>query len=140
MRAVGAALDNADPAPPTVSVSSPAQLRQRGRLRRSWCGRAGGQLALLGLPSRLVSLLWGLSRVAMQSSCSWVPKCAAQHSVLQLALQLCLPYLPPPACPARYCGTACSHADWRAGHRRTCKALAAARQLTKAAAAGQQRT
>ena len=28
----------------------------------------------------------------------------------------------------RYCGTACSHADWRAGHKRTCKALGAARQ------------
>jgi hypothetical protein len=28
---------------------------------------------------------------------------------------------------AWYCGTACSHADWRAGHRRVCKALAAAR-------------
>ena len=41
-----------------------------------------------------------------------------------------------------YCGTACSHADWRAGHRRVCKALAAERQATKAAraaaAAGQQ--
>ncbi|PRW44306.1 Zinc finger MYND domain-containing 19 Q7TSV3 [Chlorella sorokiniana] len=27
-----------------------------------------------------------------------------------------------------YCGTACSHADWRAGHKRTCKALGASRQ------------
>ena len=26
-----------------------------------------------------------------------------------------------------YCGTACSHADWRAGHKRVCKALAAER-------------
>jgi hypothetical protein len=25
-----------------------------------------------------------------------------------------------------YCGTACSHADWRAGHSKVCKALAAA--------------
>jgi hypothetical protein len=33
---------------------------------------------------------------------------------------------------AWYCGTACSHADWRAGHKRVCKALAA----TKPAAAG----
>ncbi len=30
-----------------------------------------------------------------------------------------------------YCGTACSHADWRAGHRRVCKALAAARAAEK---------
>jgi hypothetical protein len=34
-----------------------------------------------------------------------------------------------------YCGTACSHADWRAGHRRVCKALAAERQAQKAAEA-----
>ena len=27
-----------------------------------------------------------------------------------------------------YCGTACSHADWRAGHKRVCKTRAAARQ------------
>lgn len=30
-----------------------------------------------------------------------------------------------------YCGTNCSHADWRAGHRRVCKVLAAARQQTR---------
>lgn len=28
----------------------------------------------------------------------------------------------------RYCGTECSHADWRAGHKRMCKRLAAAKQ------------
>jgi hypothetical protein len=33
------------------------------------------------------------------------------------------------ACRAvSYCGEACSHADWRAGHRRVCKALKDARQ------------
>ena len=33
-----------------------------------------------------------------------------------------------------YCGTACSHADWRqGGHRRVCKALGAARAAAKAA-------
>ncbi|PRW55939.1 ubiquitin carboxyl-terminal hydrolase 18-like [Chlorella sorokiniana] len=32
-----------------------------------------------------------------------------------------------------YCNTACSHADWRAGHRRVCKALGAARAAEKAA-------
>ena len=32
-----------------------------------------------------------------------------------------------------YCGTACSHADWReGGHRRACKALGAARAAEKA--------
>ncbi len=31
-----------------------------------------------------------------------------------------------------YCGTACSHADWReGGHRRVCKALGAARRAAK---------
>ena len=34
-----------------------------------------------------------------------------------------------------YCGTACSHADWRAGHKRVCKVLAAERQAAKAARA-----
>ncbi|PRW60685.1 phosphatidylinositol N-acetylglucosaminyltransferase [Chlorella sorokiniana] len=34
-----------------------------------------------------------------------------------------------------YCGTACSHADWRAGHKRVCKALGAARRAAKEAAA-----
>ena len=30
-----------------------------------------------------------------------------------------------------YCCETCSHADWRAGHRRVCKALAAERQAAK---------
>ncbi|PRW59997.1 Zinc finger MYND domain-containing 19 Q7TSV3 [Chlorella sorokiniana] len=30
-----------------------------------------------------------------------------------------------------YCGTACSHADWRAGHRRVCRALGVARAAEK---------
>jgi len=46
-----------------------------------------------------------------------------------------LPAINPPthsACRAVwYCGTACSHADWRAGHKRVCKALGAARQAEK---------
>ena len=32
-----------------------------------------------------------------------------------------------------YCGTACSHADWRAGHKRVCKALAAERAARRTA-------
>jgi hypothetical protein len=36
--------------------------------------------------------------------------------------------------PLFYCGTSCSHADWRAGHRRVCKVLAADRQQARAAA------
>ena len=35
-----------------------------------------------------------------------------------------------------YCGTACSHADWRAGHKRVCKALAAARRAEREAPQG----
>jgi hypothetical protein len=34
---------------------------------------------------------------------------------------------------AWYCGTACSHADWRAGHRRVCRALGAAREAAEVA-------
>lgn len=30
-----------------------------------------------------------------------------------------------------YCGTACSHADWKRGHRRLCKALGEARRAAK---------
>ena len=33
----------------------------------------------------------------------------------------------------RYCGTACSHADWHAGHKHVCKALGEARASAKAA-------
>ncbi len=32
-----------------------------------------------------------------------------------------------------YCGTACSHADWRAGHKHVCKALGEARLAAKEA-------
>ena len=50
-----------------------------------------------------------------------------------------MPALPLGTCSACravwYCGTACSHADWRAGHKRVCKALAAERQAAKAARA-----
>ena len=58
--------------------------------------------------------------------------------------QLRHPLLACSACRAVwYCGTACSHADWReGGHRRVCKALAAERQARRqvatAAAAGEQ--
>ena len=48
---------------------------------------------------------------------------------------LVAPPLPCSACRAVwYCGTTCSHADWReGGHRRLCKALGAARQQAKQA-------
>ena len=71
--------------------------------------------------------------------CTW-----GTHSELQVAL----PSMPCPhprshpcaapalplrsACRAvRYCSTACSRADWRAGHRRVCKALGLARAARK---------
>ncbi len=37
---------------------------------------------------------------------------------------------------AWYCGTACSHADWRVGHRRVCRALGAARLAEQGSAGG----
>ena len=38
---------------------------------------------------------------------------------------------------AWYCGTTCSHADWRAGHKRVCAVLADERAAAKAQAAAQ---
>jgi len=38
---------------------------------------------------------------------------------------------------AWYCGTACSRADWKLGHRRLCKAMAAWHQQQKEAAVQQ---
>ena len=49
---------------------------------------------------------------------------------------LARPSLPVPRSACRavwYCGAACLHADWRAGHKRVCKALGAARAAAKAA-------
>ena len=50
------------------------------------------------------------------------------------------PLIQPNVCSACravwYCGTACSHADWRqGGHRRVCKALGGARRAAKEEAA-----
>ena len=64
-------------------------------------------------------------------NCRWACCMPADH---------CTPFPPPAlhsACRAVwYCGTACSHADWReGGHRRVCKALGAARRAAKEAAA-----
>lgn len=57
-------------------------------------------------------------------------QCMTSHSFLPPALAC------PPASACRtawYCGTDCSHADWRhSGHKHTCKLLAAARQAERA--------
>ena len=37
---------------------------------------------------------------------------------------------------AWYCGTACSHADWREGHKRVCRVLAAERQAARSSGSG----
>ncbi len=71
---------------------------------------------------------------------AWVVSCedwlvaeVANHTLM--VLTACrLPSLPALHSGCRavwYCGTACSHADWRAGHKRVCKALGAARQAEK---------
>ena len=58
--------------------------------------------------------------------CTW-EEAAASHTA-----PCTVPYPPCSACRAVwYCGTACSHADWRAGHRRVCKVLGAARAAEK---------
>ncbi len=69
-----------------------------------------------------------------RSHCLTQPTTAAAHAAHPV--QLCTL----PACSACravwYCGTACSHADWReGGHRRVCRALGIARQKAKEAAA-----
>ncbi len=50
-------------------------------------------------------------------------------------LSTCFPQLHQPPCSACravwYCGTTCSHADWRAGHRRVCKPLGVVRAAEK---------
>ncbi len=64
--------------------------------------------------------------------------CCCLHKVAAINCT-CFPAIHPPtrsACRAVwYCGTACSHADRRAGHKHVCKALAAERQAAKAARA-----
>ena len=84
--------------------------------------------------------------------CRWVGgrwhERRAQHRAELLLCACCAPaagradhsmLCSPSACSACravwYCGTACSHADWReGGHRRVCKALGAARRAAKEAA------
>ena len=74
-------------------------------------------------------------------SCRCAP--AAGRDDHSMPCPLCAPadqcmFCSPAACSACravwYCGTACSHADWRAGHKRVCKVLGAARRAAKEAA------
>ena len=67
--------------------------------------------------------------------------CAATLILRVKRFDACLLYPLSIHCPLRsacravwYCGTTCSHADWReGGHRRVCKALGEARQAAKEA-------
>ncbi len=62
----------------------------------------------------------------------WLDHCFLLACMLTTLCSLLIAPLPCSACRAVwYCGTACSHADWRAGHRRVCKALGAARAAEK---------
>ena len=50
------------------------------------------------------------------------------QAIARIGCPAAVPYPPCSVCRAVwYCGTACSHADWRAGHRRVCRALGATR-------------
>ena len=70
----------------------------------------------------------GSTQVSNSMSCTCSCVCCMQPEDLILPLAP----LAHSACRAVwYCGTACSHADWRAGHRRVCKALGAARAAEK---------
>ena len=102
----------------------PAAGQGVGSMRCRWVGRGDGAGARLLGSTCLVPGRADLN-------CCWARCVHADH---------CTPFPPPAlrsACRAVwYCGTACSHADWReGGHRRVCKALGAARQAAKEAAA-----
>ncbi len=53
------------------------------------------------------------------------------HSHSNTLLARLLPHLHSACRAVWYCGTTCSHADWRAGHRRVCKALNTVRAAEK---------
>ena len=107
--------------------------------QRCRCGRGDWKLSV-GWLVRRVAGFCHIVAPQCQGGGFWDEGVATAGSLLNLQLFLlsircCPPYLPCSACRAVwYCGTACSHADWReGGHRRICKALGAARAAEKAA-------
>ena len=99
----------------------PAAGEGAGSMRCRWVGR-GGWVADGMNAEHSTELETSLGLL-------WACRAPADHSML----------CSPAACSACravwYCGTACSHADWRAGHKRVCKALGAARRAAKEAVA-----
>ena len=121
------ALAQAAPAAPAPTSAAPTWVARAGRRRgRVWAAcAAGGQWV-----------------VCAQSYCNCERRLALQSCACLCAALAVLTLHPmhPTFCSACravwYCGTACSHADWReGGHRRVCKALGAARRAAKEAAA-----
>jgi hypothetical protein len=73
-------------------------------------------LAYYELPDQRAAERLELARIAATRRCAYL-RCANMEAD-SARIKKCS------ACKAvRYCSTACSHADWRAGHKRVCKAL-----------------
>ena len=100
---------NSDPAQPTVLLK---------QLLRPAAELAAAVQAYFELPEQQAAARLELARIAATRSCAYL-RCANLEGGSGRG-RTCS------ACKAvKYCGTACSHADWRAGHKRVCKALAA---------------
>ncbi len=125
-----------------LALAQAAAGRSCAYLRCTNLGGEGGPAAGQGAGSMRCRCVWDGVRLARLAL--WVAGVDSQVLGTLVWHALCSPQLPypctPPACSACravwYCGTACSHADWRqGGHRRVCKALGAARRAAKEAAA-----
>ena len=99
--------------------------RYRERLVPPACAMAAALQECWQRPEQLEADRLELAHAAATRSCAYL-RCANLDGGSGRAKKCS-------ACKAPYCGTACSHADWREGHMRVCKVLAAERQ----AAAGE---
>ena len=117
-----------------LAVARAAAARSCAYLRCADVAGEGGPAAGQGIGS--MRCRWAGERIAIKAFCIRVR--LSHPAACALPSTLCLHHTPPPCSACRavwYCGTACSHADWRAGHRRVCKALGAERLARKQAAA-----
>ncbi len=100
----------------------------------TWAGRAGRRR----VKASAACVAGGLHGVWVVVVPDGLQFCHWRHSSIIVADLSTAMHCSMPPCPLHsgcravwYCGTACSHADWREGHRRVCKALGAARQAEK---------
>ncbi len=128
-----------------LELAQAAATRSCAYLRCANVGCEGGPFAGQGADSKRcrcgAAALFDCARVVVLhcTAMQWEAHGTPPHETWKVNACNCLPCLPHnsrcSACRAVwYCGTDCSHADWRVGHKRVCKALAAARQAEKEAA------